>query len=61
MTTEELERIMDEVLAEHPDKVAELQHLENKTIGRYMGLVMKQNKMFNPEVTKQIIRDKINV
>jgi aspartyl-tRNA(Asn)/glutamyl-tRNA(Gln) amidotransferase subunit B len=52
--------IIDKILSEHPDKVAEYQAGKDKLFGFFVGLVMKNmGGKANPEVVNKLLKDKL--
>ena len=59
MDDQELEKLIDRILAEHPDKSKEYRNLFRKTFGNLMGQVMRANPNLNPELTADILKKKL--
>ena len=58
--TSELESVVDEVLAAHPDEVARYQGGEKKLTGFFVGQIMKRTKgQANPKLVNQLIAKKL--
>lgn len=57
----EMEQIVDEVLAQFPDKVTEYKNGKSGLIGMFMGQVMKKSQgKADPKVANQILSKKLN-
>lgn len=59
MTEEELMPIIEKVLAENEREVKKYHGLFRKTVGQFMGLILRENKLFNPEITQEILEKKL--
>ncbi len=59
--TDEVKKIVDEVLNNNPKSIEDFKAGRNKAIGYLMGQVMKLSKgKVNPSIAKQILEDKLN-
>jgi len=55
-----IEKIVDEVLKENPDKIAEYKAGKDKMFGFFVGSVMKKSAgKANPEIVNQLLKDKL--
>ncbi len=58
--TEELEGLVDGILAEHPDSVADYRAGKTKLLGFFMGQVMRATKgKANPKLVNGLLREKL--
>jgi aspartyl-tRNA(Asn)/glutamyl-tRNA(Gln) amidotransferase subunit B len=55
-----LEKIIDQVMAENPDKVAEYKSGKDKLFGFFVGLVMKLSQgKANPGIVNELLKKKL--
>ena len=58
--TDVLEQIIEEVIREHPDSVAQYREGKEKVFGFFVGQVMKKMKgNADPAVTRELLREKL--
>ena len=58
--TGELEGVVDGILAEHPDDVAEYRAGKTKLLGFFMGQVMRATQgKANPKMVNELLRKKL--
>ncbi|MFV2032162.1 MAG: Asp-tRNA(Asn)/Glu-tRNA(Gln) amidotransferase subunit GatB [Gammaproteobacteria bacterium] len=56
-----IENLIDEVIANNPDQVAQFRAGKEKVLGFFVGQIMKQSKgKANPEQVNQMLRNKLN-
>ncbi len=56
----EIEALIDTVIAENPDRVAEIRGGKDKLVGWFVGQVMKASQgKANPQLVNQLLRDKL--
>jgi aspartyl-tRNA(Asn)/glutamyl-tRNA(Gln) amidotransferase subunit B len=59
--TAEIEKVIDDLLAEHPGEVERFRAGDEKLIGFFVGQVMKATKgKANPKVLNDLLKDKLN-
>ncbi len=62
MTADELQKLIDEVLAENPDKVAALKGGKTGLLGFFVGQVMRRSQgRANPEQVQSVLREQFNL
>jgi aspartyl-tRNA(Asn)/glutamyl-tRNA(Gln) amidotransferase subunit B len=58
--TDEIEALVDRVIADNPDKVAETKAGKDKLVGWFVGQVMKESGgKANPQLVNQTLRAKL--
>ena len=55
-----IEAVVDQIIADNPDKVAEFKGGKDKLMGWFVGQVMKASQKANPQIANEILAKKLN-